>query len=718
MEKKKKHIFLKIIVVLIIIIALIISIPIFIRKYKEDRLWDYQAKTVKVGNVKKLEEKLPEEIKQADYSNDGMTNSEKIERGLSIYSNDTDGDGLRDVDEINKYHSDPLKYSTAGDLYSDAYKVNNNLDVNKKIKEVPNIDIGVSNIKITPKVATDENATYEEYKGKVPNDYRLIVKPFIINSFSGEVRYTLNEDAKNCEVYSYDRLSDKINKNKSKADGNDIIFTNKSGEPVFITYKTSYIKKALKGTLNSNLNYIDIDNVEEEKQYFVVTSAIFNIFLGKPILIYEYTNSPIKIAEASDKTFEKNVNDAIQECLKDMLDNEEYEIAQKLNLLKLNVNHSYIGKMFGKVLGIFAEKVDNSILGLDENTSTEDNNIALGIKNLFFKTYTFTGTRQEMLEKVFGEEINKYMKYDTTDTLNSTISSSPTTEEKKKDETKKRKTRVLADSGFDMEKNSFHFKNVNTKTSPSGLCVGMAYVVANVYNGNYIRTKNDKGEFTYDISDTDKFGCITINNSIGNYKMGTILQSLANADPFDDYYNSKVGNNEVIDANISDEQDKSDIKLIRSLLYHWDYANNELFYKTLGDRLSTTMERDFSQIENLIKYINNNKVAIIGLHKGEGGGGHAINVYKVEQDLEDENIYYLKCYDNNFPLDTYIKQNSKGEFTREKQEMTIKVIRFKHKNKNDTYVYSYDCFKDGRYVYGSAYGDPITLLTSELEKIK
>ncbi len=704
MEKKKKHIFLKVLLALIIIIALIIMVPKWIKNYKEYKLFKDQYKTVKVENIKELKNKLPEEIKNADYSKDGMTNIEKAEKGLSIYSDDTDGDGLRDVDEINTYKSDPLKYSTAGDLYSDAYKVKNNLDIKKKIKEVPDIDVGVSGIKLIPKIATDANATYEKYKGKIPSDYNVIEEPFILYNFSGEVRYTLKEEAKNCEVYCYDRLTEKVNKTNSKSDGNDIIFKNQAGQPILITYKTSYIKKAIKGQLNSNLNYINTNKVEEEKQYFVVTSAIFNIFLGKPIQIYEYTNSPIKSVQGSDKSFETSVNTAIQTCFKDMFDKEDYEIAKKLNMLNLNVKHTYIGKFYGKILEMFAEKVDSSILQLKEENTNEDTNLAVSIKNLFFKTYKFTGTREELLEKVFGNEINKYMKNNSQslDTLDTDISADKANG---KNKTEEKKTRVLAESKFKIENNSFHFKNISTKASKGGVCAGMSYVVANAYNNKFVMDKNSEGDYTYDISDRDAFGCITPNNSVGNYRMGKILQTYANADPNDD---AKIDEN-------SDVQ-KNDIKLIRALNYFWNYSNNELFFKTMGDRLSSSTERDFSEIENLIKYIKQDKVAIIGFYCNDGGG-HAINVYKVEQDLEDENVYYLRCYDNNLPLDTYIK-SVEGGYTREKTEVVIKVIRNKYKIKSDTYSFSYDVFKNGKYVFGSAYGDQITFLTSELEKIK
>lgn len=44
---------------------------------------------------------------------------------------DKDEDGLSDYEEVTKYHTDPNKSSTSGDIYSDGYKVNNGMDVTK-----------------------------------------------------------------------------------------------------------------------------------------------------------------------------------------------------------------------------------------------------------------------------------------------------------------------------------------------------------------------------------------------------------------------------------------------------------------------------------------------------------------------------------------------------------------------------------------------------------
>ena len=711
MGKREKKVIVIVFATVITCIALVIIIPKLIKKYQDDKLLESQILEYDLGTLKELKKTLTDEEKQADYSDDGMTNIEKINKGLSIYSDDTDGDGLRDVDEINIYKSDPLKYSTAGDLYSDYYKVQNNLNVKKKIKEIPKIDIGVDNIELTPKTATDELATYEEYNGMIPSDYNVIVKPFIISGFSGEVKYKLNEEAKNCEIHSYDRLSDKVEKIKSKEKDNDIIFKNDDGKPIFITYKPSYVKKVYSGKINAKLNFVNEEKTtEEEKQYYVVRSYIKNYILGSPIEVYECTNSPKKMFETSDEKFENEVNKALKDYLKDMLSDDEYKIIRNTNILKLNINHSYIGSQMAGIIEKFSEELDNNIIDSDNMKFTDIWNF---IKNLFIKVYKVKGTREEMLHEVFGKDIDKYLKFDESNTELSNENDNSNI--------------VVADSGLKMMENSFKFKNMSTGVSPGGVCAGMAYVISNAYNNHKIIDKVDTiPEFnpfnapypTYDISDSNQFGCITKDNLIANYNMGEILNSYSNEFPTDDYYNNNINNQNIIDT--GKEVEKNDIQLIRVLEYYWIYTNTMIRAPEIG--VITEIEQNagknrFSEIESLIKYIQDGNVAICGMGR-KNGGAHMINIYKVEQDAKDENIYYLRCYDNNYPMDSYIRNTDQGYVKEKIKDVVIKVVRHKMNSKPDTYEYVYDIFNNGKGAFKSKNLDHIAFFTSELELLR
>lgn len=71
-----------------------------------------------------------EKLKDIPSDIEGMSQYDKKEMGLFISDgSDTDGDGLTDKEEIEVYNSNPLKSSTAGDLYYDSYKVEHGMDL-------------------------------------------------------------------------------------------------------------------------------------------------------------------------------------------------------------------------------------------------------------------------------------------------------------------------------------------------------------------------------------------------------------------------------------------------------------------------------------------------------------------------------------------------------------------------------------------------------------
>lgn len=58
-----------------------------------------------------------------DFDNDGLTNAEEIKAGTNCRLADTDGDGLNDYDEINKYKTNPLVADTDNDGLNDGDEI-------------------------------------------------------------------------------------------------------------------------------------------------------------------------------------------------------------------------------------------------------------------------------------------------------------------------------------------------------------------------------------------------------------------------------------------------------------------------------------------------------------------------------------------------------------------------------------------------------------------
>ncbi|MCR5212516.1 MAG: thrombospondin type 3 repeat-containing protein [Lachnospiraceae bacterium] len=105
---------------------------------------------------------------------EGMTKADKVNAGLSPDDNsDTDMDGLSDKDEILVYGTDPLKASTAGDMYFDGEKVSAGLDLHKKYDTYDEAAFGpivyplnvCRNITLTGKTASDRTALVKDVTG-------------------------------------------------------------------------------------------------------------------------------------------------------------------------------------------------------------------------------------------------------------------------------------------------------------------------------------------------------------------------------------------------------------------------------------------------------------------------------------------------------------------------------------------------------------------------
>lgn len=66
-----------------------------------------------------------------DYDKDFLSEAQEKELGTDPYNEDTDGDGLRDGDEVTKYGTDPLRADTDGDGVNDAAEIAQRRDPRK-----------------------------------------------------------------------------------------------------------------------------------------------------------------------------------------------------------------------------------------------------------------------------------------------------------------------------------------------------------------------------------------------------------------------------------------------------------------------------------------------------------------------------------------------------------------------------------------------------------
>jgi hypothetical protein len=83
-----------------------------------------------------------------DPDHDGLTNREELLRGTDIHNPDTDGDGLKDGDEVNVYHTNPLLQDSDGDGVPDNIEIATGSDPNDASSR--NLAAALSGIRVAP----------------------------------------------------------------------------------------------------------------------------------------------------------------------------------------------------------------------------------------------------------------------------------------------------------------------------------------------------------------------------------------------------------------------------------------------------------------------------------------------------------------------------------------------------------------------------------------
>ncbi len=108
------------------------KIRLMIKKRGESfSTWNLPENRINIDSTFRQEDDKKLQEEKSDIK--GLTKYQKIQLGLEVQDgSDSDGDGLTDKDEIEKYGTNPLKCSTSGDLYSDAYKIQNGMNPTEK----------------------------------------------------------------------------------------------------------------------------------------------------------------------------------------------------------------------------------------------------------------------------------------------------------------------------------------------------------------------------------------------------------------------------------------------------------------------------------------------------------------------------------------------------------------------------------------------------------
>ena len=114
-----------IIIVVLLTVLVIFGFVYFKTDFNKSEISEMPVETIKTEAEIKVEEKnepTPQFIIE-DQDRDGILDAEEEALGLSNRDFDTDGDGLSDKAEIDKWGTDPTNSDTDGDGYWDGFEI-------------------------------------------------------------------------------------------------------------------------------------------------------------------------------------------------------------------------------------------------------------------------------------------------------------------------------------------------------------------------------------------------------------------------------------------------------------------------------------------------------------------------------------------------------------------------------------------------------------------
>lgn len=571
---------------------------------------------------------------------EGMSVWDKYKAGLAVNNgSDTDGDGLTDKEEIEVYNSDPLKMSSAGDLYTDGYKVSKGMNIEQYYEYTEKIVFPhnyCEEIMLQAEVPTDFNAVVNKIDNNLKLSGAKIYAAYEIYNYAGNVTVNLQDlldsnylGMEDIAVY----VSDGAEVKKYAYTVNDTSIKLKKKLKLEYEYELYIAEDSL---LNDAVvlfgDATKAREVSEEEitgAGLVMTSPILNLF-GNPVNIYcedlydDEKNGVLeeKVVIQSNAIFEGNVFKQIKGLFRD---NEIFNNKNVETQSAIEIDLKY-------------DSLKNALPFWDVTNKTRDE---IEFINLFFMYYSY----EDRLAYFYNEQKEKQEK-----------------------------------ATMDFQKHTLPFGNFKSDIGTTGNCAGISHLTAFLYNrGNY----NDKGTYTQDGQDI-----------MWDLSLNSENATLMDAELYDYKVTSFVENKALSENYVSSEllsdAEKEFVKMIGSAYLTGNKKANALYQNKYGGLYGNHIY-DYSLIEEMQRYLDNNKILDVYLWMNDGTG-HTVNIYDYTLDVANENVVWFSVYDSNFP------HGDIGEYTLSDTGFKMKVERrIKTVGEGDTFAFYYEPLKDSTY---------------------
>lgn len=537
------------------------------------------------------------ELKDVPSDIEGMSQYDKYMMGLDYKDgSDSDYDGLSDKEEIEVYGTDPLKASSAGDLYTDSYKVQQGMDLFTYCDYTEEIVFAYNECEevcLSADEPTDFYAVVEDYTDRyslVDFGIEELYKGYWMYNYNGPVQIDLTKILASNEI----TLS-------------DVHVWICQGD--FITYGVSEFEKC---NYTSEGNVITLDYAfDKDLAYFVYIAGDKSIFSS---LLVEKGDSQINRASSIEEKDEEGMAIALQFPLIRFFSNNKsgttlYYYSQNENFKEMII--AEYGS-FSKLQEVDKGTVEHLVELFRTNlSSAEDKG-------------NYDGIADVLPLMIFCYQI---IEEDATDiTLNADDSTIENGDEEERDVYRNYHTT------FDPYVDELPFQNFESLYAPGGNCAGISHLTAYLFNTGSMPATGSYNNISWDLT-TDEENTTLMDAGLYDYKERDFIDD--NSGTSDNY----------IQTGLSDGEQEF-VKMVGA---YWTESNDKV---KLNDYMMSNGEsNDWSLAENMMEYLDNGKILCVGMLLADGTG-HEVNVYDYYFNDSDELIF--RVYDSNIP------QNKRG----------------------------------------------------------
>lgn len=657
---------------------------------------------------------------EGDFDDDGITNQEEEELGTNMFSDDSDGDSISDSDEINKYKTDPLNPDTDGDGINDGYEIA--LGLNPLSPYSNGVDHDMDRV-FSHSITSESSAFALDISGNavvVVSAYMTLYNNEYISEINGVVSPVIDiyTDA-NCGTFNSATLTytyTDAELGTSNADNLSFYYINETTKEF---EKVETVIDTANHTATATLSHFS-------KYVLADLSLIVNDFGTADVMFVIDNSGSMSWNDPSDARLDavKDLASSFDEKIKSALitftgsakkvienfQNYDTNFESKINALYGTASGgTSISRALSLANTVFTESTPNKIIILF--TDGEDYNvdgIKAAVKDAVAKNIRIyviglgDSVNSTMLSQDIAEPTNgKYYHIDDAKKIDYifsgikgmidsyieiTVSSGEVL-----------KGNIIADSGFNVQKHAFSFRNFRSMYSDNGACSGMVEVAKQVYYAALpFQSQNKWWHFstkkhTYNVENVDGFKKGTLFNididydalwlyDLYNTKLEFYDQQDDGTWVFNDYVNDLIHfygyTTGITTVGATDHDGESIniqieyIKLIDTLddafksSTYWNTEKAETlkcilwWYLDQYDQMYTSpgLAQEGLKLGNLELLKQFNKLKdLLGngypVHVGFAGkaGDHALLATKVLQSTTDPKEYYILIYDCNDP---------------------------------------------------------------------